>query len=158
MKKLVLTLVMFASLFGAAIASDGSIKNTNVNYRVEAAFKKEFAGAKSVKWDLLRKENIYQAQFIYNNERLNAYFDTEGNLIATGRFVAVVNLPLMLRKNIYERFKEYTIREVVEYSTNNETSYLVVVENEKAKLVVQGYINGSTTVFKKEKKNSVAKL
>jgi hypothetical protein len=158
MKKLVLTLVMFASLFGAAIASDGSTKSTNVNYRVEAAFKKEFAGATSVKWDLLRKENIYQAQFLYNNERLNAYFDSEGNLIATGRFVAVANLPLMLRKNIYERFNDYTIREVVEYSTTNETSYLVVVENEKAKLVVQGYVNGATTIFKKEKKNSVAKL
>ena len=156
MKKLVLTLVMFASFFGAAIASDGSTKD--VSNRVKASFNKEFAGATSVKWGLIRKENIYQAQFLYNNERLNAYFDSEGNLIATGRFVAVANLPLTLKRNVSEKYNEYSITEVVEYTANNETSYVLVLENERARLVVQGYINGGTSIFKKEKKNSVAKL
>lgn len=158
MKKLVLTLVMFASLLGAATASDGSSKKTNVNDRIESAFKKEFAGATSVTWEHIRKHDIYEAKFIFNYERLNAYFDVEGNLIAMGRFVTESNLPLVLRKNIHERFDEYTICEVVEYTTNNETSYLVVLESEKATLVVQGYISGGTSIFKKEKKNSLAKL
>jgi hypothetical protein len=158
MKKLVLTLVMSASIFAAAFASDGNTKEIIVSRRVEASFNKEFAGARAVKWDLIRTENIYQAQFLYNNERLNAYFDGEGNLIATGRFVSVNNLPLILRKNVAEKYNGYAMREIVEFSTNSETSYLIVFENEKAKLIVQGYINGSSTVFKKEKKNSLAKL
>ena len=158
MKKLVVTLVLFAGLFGAATASDGSVKRSDISYRVERAFNKEFEGAKSVTWEHIRKENIYEARFIYNNERLNAYFDNEGNLIATGRFVSVANLPLVLRKDVSEKFNQYAIREVVEYTTNNETSYLVVLESEKAKLIVQGYIYGGTTIFKKEKKNSLAKL
>jgi hypothetical protein len=158
MKKLVLTLVMFVSLLGAAMASGGSTKSEKVNHRVETAFQKEFSGATHVSWDHLKKENIYEAKFIYNHERLHAYFDVDGNIIAIGRFVTESNLPLLLRKNIHERYDEYEVTEVVEYSTNNETSYLVVLENEKSKLVVQGYISGSTSVFKKEKKNSVAKL
>lgn len=158
MKKLVLTLVMFASILGSALASDGGAKEIIVSRRVEASFNKEFAGARSVKWDLIKTENIYQAQFLYNDERLNAYFDGEGNLVATGRFVGVSHLPLILRKNVAEKYDDYVMGEIVEFSTNNETSYLMVLENEKAKLIVQGYINGSSTIFKKEKKNSLAKL
>lgn len=158
MKKLVVSLVMFVSVFSAAIASDGGKERNKINYRVEAAFQREFSGAKSVKWDMVKNENIYQAQFIYNNERLNAYFDADGNLIATGRFVSAANLPLLIRKNIRQKYDEYKISEVVEYTTGDQTSYLVMVENEKARMLIQGYVNGSLNVFKKEKKNSLAKL
>lgn len=158
MKKLVVSLVMFLSVIGVSIASDGSTKSTKVNYRVAETFKKEFDGAKSVKWELIKGKDIYQATFVYNNERMNAYFDVDGGLIATGRFISVDNLPLLVRKNVFQKYGEYKIQEVAEYATENETSYLVVVENEKTKLLIRAYNNGSTYVFKKEKKNSLAKL
>jgi len=154
MKKLVVSIAMFVAVFATAFAADGS----KISYRVEAAFKKEFAGAKSVKWEVVRKAELFQAHFIYNNERLNAFYDAEGNLIATGRFVAVANLPYLLRKNVYEKYKGFQIKDVIEYVQGDETSYLISVENEKAKLLVHGYINGSAYIFKKEKKNSLAKL
>jgi hypothetical protein len=176
MKKLVVSLAMFLAVFGTALAADG----TKISYRVEEAFKKEFAGATSVKWDVIRKHdlyqahfiynnerinaffdvegNLYQAHFIYNNERINAFFDVEGNLIATGRYVAVAHLPLMLRKNMIEKYKGYQVQDVIEFVQGDETSYLISVENEKSKLLVHGYINGSAYIFKKEKKNSLAKL
>jgi hypothetical protein len=154
MKKLVVSLAMFLAVFGTALAADG----TKISYRVEEAFKKEFAGATSVKWDVIRKHDLYQAHFIYNNERINAFFDVEGNLIATGRYVAVAHLPLMLRKNMIEKYKGYQVQDVIEFVQGDETSYLISVENEKSKLLVHGYINGSAYIFKKEKKNSLAKL
>jgi hypothetical protein len=157
MKKLAVSLVMFLSVFTTAIANEGG-NAPKINARVTQSFEKEFTGARAVKWEVIKKENIYQAHFIYNNERLNAYFDVEGNLIATGRFVAVANLPLLARKNILNKYSDYQIQDVIEYVTADETSYLVSLENDKAKLLVQGYINGTTYVFKKEKKNSVAKL
>ena len=154
MKKLVVSIAMFIAVFGTALASDG----TKISYRVAEAFKKEFAGATSVKWEVIRKSDLFQAHFIYNNERINAFFDVEGNLVATGRYVAVANLPLLLRKNMFERYKGYQIKDVVEFVQGDETSYLISVENEKSKLLVHGYINGSAYIFKKEKKNSLAKL
>src|SRR5687768_17092628 len=126
MKKLVVSLAMFLSVFSIAVANEGT--NSPNNFRVEASFQKECSGAKSVKWELIRKENIYQAHFIYNNERLNAYFDEDGVLIATGRFVAVANLPLLVRKNVYQKYSDYQVKEVVEFVTNDETSYLVSLE------------------------------
>ena len=158
MKKLVVSLAMFLSILTVAVANEGDNTRKKINFRVEEAFKKEFNGATSVKWEVMRKENLYQAHFIYNNERLNAFFDAEGNLIATGRFIAVANLPLLVKKNIYQKYGEFQIQEVIEYVTGSETSYLVSVENEKAKMLIHGYNNGSTYIFKKEKKNSLVKL
>lgn len=154
MKKLVVSLAMFVAVFGTALAADG----TKISYRVEEAFKKEFAGATSVKWEVIRKHDLFQAHFIYNNERLNAFYDAEGNLIATGRYVSVAHLPLLLRKNMFEKYKGYEIKDVIEFVQGEETSYLISVENEKSKLLVHGYINGSAYIFKKERKNSLAKL
>ncbi len=154
MKKLVVSLAMFVSVLSVALASDGG----KTNYRVKESFDKEFAAAKSVTWELIKNENIYQARFTYNNERLNAFFDADGNLIATGRFISVANLPLLVRKNVFEKYGSYRITDVIEYVQGNQTSYLVSLENEKAKLLVHGYISGATYIFKKEKKNSLAKL
>lgn len=154
MKKLVVSLAMFVAVFGTALASDGS----KISYRVEQAFNKEFAGAKSVKWEVIRKADLFQAHFIYNNERLNAFYDAEGNLVATGRYVSAAHLPLLLRKNVYQKFSGYQVKDIIEYVQGDETSYLISVENEKSKLLVHGYSSGSAYIFKKEKKNSLAKL
>lgn len=153
MKKLVVSLALFVAVFGSAFASDGK-----VTYRVESAFKKEFAGAKAVRWESISSAQLFQAHFIYNNERLNAFFDADGNLVATARFIASSNLPLLLRKNVYQKYRDYEVKDVIEYTQGDETSYLVSVENAKVKLLVRGYINGGNYVIKKEKKNSLAKM
>ena len=92
------------------------------------------------------------------NRETNSVIDAEGNLVATGRFVAVANLPLLLRKNVFQKFKSFQIKDIIEFVQGNETSYLVSIENEKSKLLVHGYANGYSYIFKKEKKNSLAKL
>jgi hypothetical protein len=155
MKKFLVSLVLFVSVFGISVQAAGDDK---INPRAKEAFDKEFSGATYVKWEVLGKEGIYHAYFIHNNERLNAFYDEEGHLIATGRFIAESTLPLLVSKTIRARYDQYELRHVVEYINGNETSYLVTLENEKAKLVVQAYHSGSTYVFKKEKKNSLARL
>jgi hypothetical protein len=155
MKKLLVIAVVFVSVCSYTVKAE-EIKKANP--RVEQAFANEFKGAQYVKWELIRKENIYQVHFIYNNERLDAFFDADGTLIGTGRFIAVSNLPLLVSKNVNEQYSGYQVREAVEYIKGNETSYLVTVENEKATLIVHVFNGGSSYVFKKEKKNSLAKL
>jgi hypothetical protein len=156
MKKLLVAATLFITLVSFSVqASEGP----KVGKRVAAAFQKEFVGARAVKWELISNENIYHAQFILNNERFNAFFEEDGTLLATGRFIPVASIPLLIRKNVNSKYNDYRIQEVIEYTTNSETTYLIAVENEKARLLLQGYNSGSLYVFKKEKKNNdVAKL
>lgn len=155
MKKYFVLAVLFVSVCSYSVKAAGGEKVTPV---ITEAFQKEFTGASHVKWELLKDNSIYQARFIYNNERLNAFFDEEGTLLAVGRYIAEANLPLMVSKTIAKKYAGYEVKEIIEYIQGNETSYLVSLENEKNKLVVNAYGTGSSYIFKKEKKNSVAKL
>lgn len=155
MKKILFAIVFAAVVSGTAVANEKPIVNTLVSQ----AFEKEFSGAQSVSWETLVSKNIYHASFVYNNESLHAYFDAEGTLLATGRFVKMENLPLLVSKGIMEKYShQYSITETIEFIASSETSYIVKLENEKSKLFIQAFSDGSTSILKKEKKNSVAKL
>lgn len=155
MKKNYFFALLVAVLFtGSAFAHNGNTVNT----QVKLSFQKEFAGAESVSWETIADKGIFHASFIYNNERLNAYFDTEGVLLATGRYVKKENLPMLVARGVQQRFSKYNMTESIEFVSNYETSYIVKLENEKFKLYIQAHTDGTSSVLKKEKKNNLAKL
>jgi len=155
MKKNFLIALLVAVVFsGSAFANTGK----SVNAVVKQSFQKEFAGAQSVNWEVISNKDIFHASFIYNNERLNAYFDSEGSLLATGRYVKQENLPMLVTKGLGIRYKQYNVLEAIEFVNGYETSYIIKLENEKLSLYVQAYNDGSATVLKKEKKNNLTKL
>jgi len=155
MKKNFLIALLVAVVFsGSAFANTGK----SVNAMVKQSFQKEFAGAQSVSWEVISNKDIFHASFIYNNERLNAYFDSEGSLLATGRYVKQENLPMLVTKGLGIRYKQYNVLEAIEFVNGYETSYIIKLENEKLSLYVQAYNDGSSTILKKEKKNNLTKL
>ena len=83
--------VLVVSL-GAVNANPGS---EEVDARVLGAFKKEFATAKDITWTLA--VNYYQASFVYNEQHITAYYNTEGELLGVARFISPVDLPLALQ-------------------------------------------------------------
>lgn len=153
-KNFLFALLVAVAFSGSAFAYTGK----SVNALVKQSFQKEFAGAQSVSWEIISTKDIYHASFIYNNERLNAYFDSEGTLLATGRYVKQENLPMLVSKGIAIRYKQYNVLESIEFITGQETSYIIKLENEKLSVYVQAFSDGSTTLLKKEKKNNLTKL
>jgi hypothetical protein len=150
MKK-ILTLVLFFALSSTAIfAGEGE----KVSPKFEASLARSFAGAQYVTWERLDKGRLLRASFVLNNERLNAFFDGSGALIATGRFISQANLPLLVNKSIASGFRQYSFVNAVEYISNDETSYIITMENPKYKLIVRAYPYGSAYIFKKQKKNA----
>jgi hypothetical protein len=133
-------------------------KDEKVNDRIQAAFLKQFAGASLLKWESVKGSTIYQAYFTYNSERYNAFFDIDGKLVATCRFIRESGLPLLIRQSISKKFATYELQQIVELTQNEETTYILTFENEQVKLEAQAYINGSIYQIKKGKKNFVDKL
>lgn len=154
MKKIIFAILIATVVSGTAVSNETSTVNSNVT----RSFQKEFSGAQSVSWETLDSKGIYHASFIYNNIPLNAYFDREGNLLATGRVIKQENLPMLVSKAVGEKYGQYTVLETIEFIADSETSYIVKIENEKLKMYIQARGDGSTSILKKEKKNNLAKL
>src|SRR5689334_12786268 len=149
MKKFFISVALLAGIFSySAQAADGG----KVSRLVQNSFEKEFAGANSISWEVL-DHSIYEATFHYNHQTLNAFFDEDGNLVATGRDITEGALPLLVLKSVKEKYHDYTIKEIAELSTQGETSYLLTLENEKSTMIVRAYDSGAINVFKKVKKN-----
>lgn len=149
MKKLFVSVVLFISVYSSTVSAAIS---DQVRPYIQAAFQKEFAGAQYVRWELIKGENLYHARFLYQQERVSAFFDIDGNLIATGRFVPADHLPFMAAKGVKAKYSQYNLLDVMEYSYQGEISYLVTLEDAKMRLTVQAYANGTSYIFKKEKK------
>jgi hypothetical protein len=155
MKKFFVVLLTVISVYTQAATP---LTGDKVSPQIQSSLEKEFNGAQYIVWKALKKDGIFQARFLYNNEVLNAFFDQEGNLLATGRLIAQAALPLMISKNLSNKYQDYEFRDATEYTKDGETTYLVTLENTKTKLVLQAYSNGSLYIFKKEKKNLSARL
>lgn len=148
MKKLLAT-----AAFAITIALSSFAADTKVSQKVLAAFQKEFATATNVSWEVLKADQIYHASFVYANEIMEAYFSTEGEMLAAARHISVEKLPLLVGKSLRENFGQYQFKQASEYMTAENTSYIIHLENEKTSLSVRIYNNGGAEVLKKTKKS-----
>jgi hypothetical protein len=122
-----------------------------VSDKVLQSFQKEFARATNVNWVSWSEKNIFQATFTYDNARVEAYFDEDGDLLSTARFITESQLPLMVMKVLSTDYARYTVRRVVEYTENKEVYYLVTVFNEKGSMSLKFYSNGDVQRVKQVK-------
>lgn len=149
MKKFfIATCLMVVLAAQSAFASDP----TYVSRPVRQSFEKEFAGAQSVNWEFLSSKSIYHATFTVNSEKMHAYFDSEGELLVTGREVKAENLPLLVTKTLQQQYGVFSVSEVVELNDGSQTSYVVKVNKADQQHFVQAYTDGSLNRLKKSRK------
>jgi hypothetical protein len=148
MKKMFLILVLVAS----AITQTVSAADEKVSPRLSQALVKEFSGAQAIHWQAFKGKDIYQASFILNNQRLFAFFNGDGELLSTGRYVAETNLPILVSRAIAARFADFELKEVVEYTRDGDTQYALVLENGKKTILANAYTDGGIAVIQKKKK------
>lgn len=147
MKQFFATALLALGLSGAAFASE----NETINKQVRQSFEKEFSGAQYVNWEPIGTSELYHVTFVLKNERLNAYFDSEGQLLAMGRYVKQESLPLLISQKLDQKYKGHQILDVIEFIADNETSYIVRLQDQEKQLYVRAYYDGTTSVLKKSK-------
>lgn len=122
-----------------------------VTGKVLESFRTTFSEAKNVEWKSLNEAGLYQATFVYNNTELSAFYNTDGEMVATARYINADNLPIMVSKSIRDRYPTHVMKNVIEHISNGVTSYYVTLHGEKTSLIVSSTSDGSLSVFKKVK-------
>ncbi|MBG9377450.1 hypothetical protein I5907_14495 [Panacibacter sp. DH6] len=145
MKKIIATLaVIFSLTTSATFAYDGK----DVNQSVLKSFKKEFAGAENATWQEVGS-GILRVTFNYQHKNVSAFFDADGDVIATSTFVSEEHLPLPVLKAVNEKYSDFKKTEIVEYTMDNETKYLITIVNGNENMVLKVGGNGSIEVYKR---------
>lgn len=148
MKKIMLLLGVLAVSFGAVNANPAS---GEVDARVLGAFKKEFATAKDITWTLA--PNYYQASFVYNEQHITAYYNTEAELLGMARFVSPVDLPMALQADLKKNYQSYWISNLFEAATSEGTTYYITIEDADQTVVLKSDNARDWDQYKKVKKS-----
>ncbi|MBN9296374.1 MAG: hypothetical protein J0I41_05145 [Filimonas sp.] len=146
MKKLLIAAVMLV-----AVATSAFAEGSNVSFKVKNQFASEFTKANNVAWTAA--DQFTKATFIMNEQRMEAYYDNDGELIGTSRATTLDFLPSKATKKIDEKYAGYKTEEVVEFdSVKDGLSYYVSLTNDTNKIVLQVSSEGSVSVYKKTSK------
>ncbi len=145
MKKL-----FFAALFAIAIASSAFAGPSNVNVHVLNNFKTSFRNASDISWS--SKDDFAKATFTLDNVKMEAFFNTSGELIGTSKNISMDALPVHAKRTFAKRFNGYTVKEAIRFEGADETAYYISADNDTESVIVKVSENEQVSTFKKSKK------
>jgi hypothetical protein len=120
------------------------------NFKGSENFAKTFPAAMVKSYETI--EGHTKVTFTWNGDALEAFYDMNGNLLATSHFIKAGNLPLSVQMQVRDNYKDYSIVQAVEfYHTDNGLSYFVMVKKDEKGLILQIDATGGMSVVKRLK-------
>lgn len=148
MKKNLIGLVILLTLSTSALRANG---NGPISAKVLASFQKEFALAANVSWSMEKDKNLFHAKFLYNDETMEAFFSEDGSLLAIARLISKRQLPILITKALMADYSNYAIRQVVEFTNEGETSYILNLYGANETIMLKCFPNGEFQRIKRIK-------
>jgi hypothetical protein len=123
-------------------------KDLKVSKLLQENLAKAFPGAADVKWEKIG--DFYVADFKHDKDKISAYFEEEGMLYKTTRYIEPSSLPLAVTRSLNDRFglKDKS-KKVLEVSRQNGTYYLISFEYNDKKYIVDSDPSGNLSIVKK---------
>ena len=150
MKKMFVMLCVAAALLSGSVASAHSTE-TEASTRLKAALSQAFAGATHIRW-YTDDQKVFTAKFTIGENQVSAYFDADGNLLSTRRYILEEQLPLAVITRVKKRYPDFEVRSTVELDANSTTTYYITLEGEKTWMVLKSDSNGLLSVHQRLKK------
>ena len=91
----------------------------------------------------------------YQNRRpdyVNAFYNTEGELMGLTRNITSLELPMNLQASLKKSYEDFWISDLFEITRSNTTGYYITLENADAKIVLKATAGEDWSVYKKVKK------
>jgi hypothetical protein len=148
MKKLFITALAAIAIGTSAFAGPSSISS-----RVSEHFTAAFSKAQNVSWK--SSEKFDKVSFVLNNEKVDAFYDTDGDLIGTSKTFALDKLPKSALETITTKYTypEYQLKDCIEFiNATNEKNYYVSFDKKNETVVLEITKSGIVSVFSKTRK------
>jgi hypothetical protein len=156
MKKISIAIVLFLTVIGSSYANGHEgIRTSNGKegipiFKGAKNFAESFPGATNVDYKITGQ--FTKVDFTWKELKLEAFYDKEGTLLATGRLIPFENLPLSVQMNMNKEYPGFFPVQVSEFNdTNDGLCYYVTVSSPEKSYILHISPNGSIDVFKKMK-------
>lgn len=143
MKKFILATLITVVVGSSVSAADVS----KVSFRVLNAFEKQFEGATDVNWSVTA--DYTKVQFTLEGEKVEAFFNNNGDVIGTSRKTEFKRLPLSAIQKIKKNYAKYQVTETIEFELNGERKYFVSVESHSDRKILEVSLYGEVSLFDK---------
>ncbi len=134
---------MLTVITSAAIANP----DPSSEEKAKETFKREFAGAESVIWK--ESGDFYKVSFVLSGNPVEAYFNADGELEGSARFLTVNELPLSILTSFTKRFDKADVLDIYEVNNADGTSYRFTFKQDNKKYRVK--MDTAGNISEKEK-------
>src|SRR5882672_2777535 len=102
MKKLFVIISIFGSVCTSSLYAQSKTPSA-----VLSSFQQSFSNTANETWSTVK--GLYRVDFTFENEKVAAFFNEEGNLIASSRNVTLLQIPLSLKSDLKKHFYDYEV-------------------------------------------------
>ncbi|GEO09351.1 hypothetical protein [Segetibacter aerophilus] len=145
MKKLFIAALVALTISTSAFAQDVN----QIDPKAVQNFEATFVGASKVEWT--SKESFTKASFLQDEQKVEVFYNPDGDLIATTKQVKMEELPTFVKRTFTKKYSDYNVTEAFKFNADAETNYFVAAENDKESIVLK-VANGSISVYSRTSK------
>lgn len=146
MNRLSIAVILFLTVIG----THATPRHEEPTFNGIDHFRHQFPQATGVNYKV--KGQFTEVNFIWNGLQLQAFYDHEGNPLATARNIDKNNLPVNVQLNLQKNYSEGVVTAAIEYTDNSDgLSYYVTVAGPKTTWLLHVSTGGDISVFKKMK-------
>jgi hypothetical protein len=146
MKKTFLSLLAFLMIGIIAMMAS---ERADVDPKILSAFQKEFSFAKNAKWEV--KGNLTQVNFLLNDQRVTAWYNSDAEIETTARNILYNQLPISVIRTLEKEYAGAEFFGITEVDRNNETYYQIRADEKNKKYLLKASPSGNIIVLKKIK-------
>jgi len=142
--------IFIAAIMAIAVSASAFAAPSTVSAKIKSRFSTEFATATNVEWKTT--DTYAKASFVLNGEKVEAFYDVQGEKIGTSKAIAFTSLSKATQQSISKKFAGYNVKETINFTDAEEVcKQYVSLENDKSKVVLE-ISEGSVNVISREKK------
>ena len=148
MKRLSIAVILFLTVIGTH--ANPLSRHEEPGFNGARNFHRQFPQATGVNYRVTSQ--FTEVNFIWNGLQLQAFYDQEGNPLATARSIDKNNLPVNVQLTLQKNYPGGVITAAIEFTDATEgLSYYVTVASPKTDWLLQVSTSGDISVFKKMK-------
>jgi len=107
---------------------------------VISSFQSSFSQAANETWSTVK--GLYRVDFDLENEKVTAFFNGDGDLIASSRNVTLEQIPLSLKSDLKKQFHDYEVSSLFEVDKEGGVIYYATVKNDSKLLKLESTTSG----------------